>query len=362
MPEEYVIHARVYSPGEKPFKGTVLVEHGLITEVSRKLLRPRGYERIQSNAVFPGFCNAHVHAHMHSFAGKGIGKGYPEYFQELFRLEKRVTREQLYWDTLSFCKKMLLEGITRACNMSLHSRPIARAYSDSGMRARLAIAVKNRRTFLENERLFRIASKYERVTPDYGIANERETSKSLIEKVVLAAGKRNAGLQVHVAEAPVPSWLEGWTSVQYLDSLRVFSRNTIAVHCTYVTEKDVRILRDRRSWVVTCPVANVNVGSRIPPVRSFLGRGVGLGLGTDEPVINTSTDLKQEARFLHNSLKIPLHKVFDVMCAPGVIPRTGRVKEGWHADLVLSRAKSLKQILLGDRGVEHVMVGGEFLF
>ncbi|GEM_PF-4226720 len=365
MLEEHAVYGRIYSPGEKPFKGTVLVENGIITDVIKKRSFPAGYERHVAKAVFPGFCNAHVHAHMYSFMGLGIGKKYPDYFRQLFLLEKQITRRELYNNVRRMAGMMLREGVIRACNMSLDAKPVARGYLDSGMRARLAIAVKNRRTLRENERLFRILGKGSRAVPDFGIANERETSEELIRRIVSLAEKKEAGIQVHVAEAPASENSFKGTSVLFLDNLGVFSEKTIAVHCTYTTARDVYTLRDRRSWITVCPVANQNVRSRTPPIHlieRIEGKNKRLAVGTDEPVINESVSLHAEARFLHKIKNNGTSRVFEMLCAPGLIPLTGKIKPGWHADLVMSEAAGLKELVFGDRKVSHVMVEGQLIF
>ena len=56
---------------------------------------------------------------------------------------------------------------------------------------------------------------------------------------------------------------------------------TVMAHCIYSTEAEVQRLRDNGVWVAHCPNSNMNVSSGIAPIRSYLDRGLRVGLGSD---------------------------------------------------------------------------------
>lgn len=56
---------------------------------------------------------------------------------------------------------------------------------------------------------------------------------------------------------------------------------TIMAHCVYSTEKEIKRMREKGVFLAHCPESNMNLASGIAPVRSFLDRGMHVGLGSD---------------------------------------------------------------------------------
>ena len=56
---------------------------------------------------------------------------------------------------------------------------------------------------------------------------------------------------------------------------------TIMAHCVYTAGDELDLLARRGVMVAHCPTSNLNVSSGMAPVRSFLDRGVRVGLGSD---------------------------------------------------------------------------------
>ncbi len=73
----------------------------------------------------------------------------------------------------------------------------------------------------------------------------------------------------------------GQTPVSYADSLGILDRKTMCVHCVFVEDGDLDILRNRGCKVVVCVRSNRNLGGVVPNVRKFKEQGIGLLLGTD---------------------------------------------------------------------------------
>ncbi|MBQ2075277.1 MAG: amidohydrolase family protein, partial [Muribaculaceae bacterium] len=56
---------------------------------------------------------------------------------------------------------------------------------------------------------------------------------------------------------------------------------TVMAHCVYTTGDELELMARRGVMVAHCPTSNLNVSSGIAPVRTFLDRGVKVGLGSD---------------------------------------------------------------------------------
>ncbi|KAK1240533.1 hypothetical protein MKX07_004561 [Trichoderma sp. CBMAI-0711] len=66
-------------------------------------------------------------------------------------------------------------------------------------------------------------------------------------------------------------------------SFGLLTQRSILAHCTIMTEYEIGKLRELGCGVAHCPTANMTVGGGFmaAPVKEFLRRGVGVGLGTD---------------------------------------------------------------------------------
>lgn len=56
---------------------------------------------------------------------------------------------------------------------------------------------------------------------------------------------------------------------------------TVMAHCVWSTDREVELMRKNGVFVAHCPASNMNLSSGIAPIRSYLDRGLRVGLGTD---------------------------------------------------------------------------------
>ena len=56
---------------------------------------------------------------------------------------------------------------------------------------------------------------------------------------------------------------------------------SVMAHCVYTAGDELELMARRGVMVAHCPTSNLNVSSGIAPVRTFLDRGVKVGLGSD---------------------------------------------------------------------------------
>jgi|GEM_PF-6754979 len=63
--------------------------------------------------------------------------------------------------------------------------------------------------------------------------------------------------------------------------LGILGPKTILVHCLYLEEEDIQIIKQRDSFICICPRSNLNLHKRLPPLDLFFKYGLKLCLGTD---------------------------------------------------------------------------------
>ncbi len=90
----------------------------------------------------------------------------------------------------------------------------------------------------------------------------------------------------------------GGRAIEYLNSLNVLGPDSLLVHCTFTSNREMPILAQTGSPVAHCPCANAWAGrSLVTPVPSMLDIGVTVGLGTDGALTNNSLDMMHAMNF-----------------------------------------------------------------
>lgn len=56
---------------------------------------------------------------------------------------------------------------------------------------------------------------------------------------------------------------------------------TVMAHCVHLKEEEIDRINRRGVFIAHCPQSNTNLSSGIAPVRTFIDRGLNVGLGTD---------------------------------------------------------------------------------
>lgn len=56
---------------------------------------------------------------------------------------------------------------------------------------------------------------------------------------------------------------------------------TVMAHCVHSGEAEMELMRRQRVFVAHCPESNANLSSGVAPVKTYLERGIKVGLGTD---------------------------------------------------------------------------------
>ena len=334
----------------------VLVDGDRISAVGPELAAPPQARIVPGGGrhlLIPGLINAHFHSPANHL--KGSVRSLP---LELFMLFEspadpalRPSPREAYLRTMLGAIEMLQRGITSVQDDAfLMPFPtpeiidaVAAAYSDSGIRATLALdqpelSELEKLPYLgdiamtDDERdslstpapasaaqLLRaydhLISRWHgagdgRISAAVSVSAPQRVSLEYFSALDDLAERHGLPLFVHMLETKVQRTLMteqarfgGRSLVRYAADARLLRPHTNVIHAVWVDDRDLDAIAEAGSTVVHNPVSNLRLGSGVLPWRAVLGRGIPLALGTDEAICDDTVNIwtvAKAAGLIHN--------------------------------------------------------------
>ncbi|MEM3728907.1 MAG: amidohydrolase [Candidatus Bathyarchaeia archaeon] len=262
-------------------------------------------------AALPGIINCHTHVAMTLFRGLAEDKPLDVWLQEtIWPLEAKLTRDDVYVGALLGCLEMLKSGTTCFADMYFYEDMVARAVSESGLRAVLAEGIIEAGDKARGEKMLNVSVKFAesfngyadgRVNTMLGPHAAYSCSPELLAKVKDKAQKLGIGVHMHLAESA--ELFKGYkkkygcSEVEFLDKIGIFGVRVLAAHCVNLSKRDKHILAERNVNAVYVPVANMKLGLNTAKAKELIESGVNTALGTDGPASNNSLDMFETMKF-----------------------------------------------------------------
>lgn len=347
-------------PERRIFNGDIFVEGHQIREIGKVNQDADEVIDARGKIAIPGLINTHCHVAMTHLRGRIDDIPLSGFLERTFRLDAERTDHGLYNSALLGSFEMINSGITTFLDLYYSEDIIARATTDSGIRAVLAWntldsdkttqkgdPVKNADhfidQFLENEL----------VTPAIGVQGVYVAGDETYLAAKDVAERRGTLIHGHLAETreEVYSFTrshDGRRPIQHLWDIGFLSNRFVAAHCVWSTLNEVKLLAKSGSHVSWNPVSNAKLGvGGIAPVPEFISNGVNVSIGSDSTASNNSQDLWSSMKFGSISVKnerwnpaiTNAQMIFDMATVNGAkalnMPDIGSIEPGKRADIVL---------------------------
>ena len=348
--------------------------------------------------LIPGLVNAHTHVYMTMFRGCADDLSFTDWlFGHIDPLESKMTREDCYWATLLGYLEMISTGTTACLDMYVFTETALRAAEESGFRTALSRGLTGgagdpeggkRRIREALEEMEDWKGSTDRIRFFLGPHAPYTCDPDYLREIADLAEERKLPLHLHLSESVSEQEgireKYGCTPAEYFDRAGILRPGTVAAHCVYVNESDMRLLAERGVTAVTNPASNLKLGNGAAPVPDLLRAGVNVALGTDGAASNNALNLFRELNLvtlLHKGLRgdpteLPASQGLRMATENGARAlgweKLGRIEAGWTADLAvldLDRVNLrpwndlLSALAYAANGseVESVMVEGRFL-
>jgi 5-methylthioadenosine/S-adenosylhomocysteine deaminase len=287
-------------------------EDGLIAELGPNVEPRSGDQVLDASGLLlsPPMVNGHTHAAMTLFRGFGDDMPLMEWLQnKIWPAESKLDPGDVYWGTRLACLEMIRSGTTRFFDMYWFGPDVARAVSDSGVRAAVSSVLIDQLDPAKGEAmrpqvldwLDRIGATGSRVVPSLGAHAIYTVSRESLAWFAELAAERELTLQIHLSETEqeVNDCLEahGKRPAAYLNELGFLGPRTVLSHGVWLDESELEMIAERGATVVSNPAANMKlaVGGVFPYPRAARA-GVSIGLGTDGVSSNSNLDMFEEVK------------------------------------------------------------------
>lgn len=313
----------------------ILVENNLIKKMGRNIVCEQATViNAENKLVIPGLINCHIHSH-DNFNRAWLDNVPLEIWMPMVRPfynGVRHTPEQVYYRTILGAVEMLHTGTTAVMDdVILNSildneclEMVIKAYEDIGIRAVVAPHTKNipmEKTIPYAEELFtekmkeatniaypkeaeilefmdRNLQKYNQagrtVTMGLSSSAPQRSTPELMNGLKELSLRYHVPVSCHVLETYVQKQtgdlFYGKSLVKYLEELDLLNSNIVLIHCNWVDEADMEIIKKYDSKTVHNPVCNMKMGSGIAPVYEMV-HNFPVGLGTDNISANDSANI-----------------------------------------------------------------------
>lgn len=378
----------------------VAAADGKIAYIGKGL--PRGVltQRVISGGdklLIPGLVNAHTHLPMIAMRGYAGDMNLHDWlFEKIFPVEAKWDGESIEIATKLAISEALASGTTSVSDMYFFLEDMARAVSDTGIRANLSRGLSLSEGEDAEEKVAReleFIEKYDgtesgRLRADLAVHAEYTSSPALWRAVARAYGSSPRPIQLHLSETKAEHEAAkekyGVTPAELLDSYGLITERTICAHGVWLEDSDMKLLASRGAFVAHCPTSNLKLGSGVARLPELARAGVKLCIGTDGASSNNNINMFAEmklAAILQRGVRLDPEAVLaqDILAAATVSGGmaqgrgTGRIAEGLPADLVLLDTGSAEMFpaldpysaavySAGPQSVAMTMVDGNVLY
>lgn len=337
------------------------VEEGRIVEIAEKIKGEAGLVIDgRGKLAMPGLVNCHTHLPMTLLRGVADDLPLMTWLEDhIWPIEANLNTSHIKAGSNLGIAEMIRSGTTCFSDMYWHMETIGDCVEKSGIRAALSTPLLDvmgpdqRGALLrEGEEMIRRFKGSEMITPFLGPHAPYTCSEELLLAVKDLAGKYDVGVHIHVSETlgEVENLKKskGMEPFEYLDSLGLLNDRFMAAHAVWVSANEIEIMKKRNVKVAHIPVSNMKIAAGVAPVRRYLEKGIGVGLGTDGAASNNTLDMFEDlkiAALLHKVTSndpqvVPAETALEMATigsarAMGLEGEIGSIEVGKRADIIL---------------------------
>ena len=315
---------RILDDGAVAIQGNQIVDIGSSAELAAEIQAGRTLDA-RGKVVFPGLVNTHTHLFQTLLKGPGDDRKLEDWFCTAVGPAAAVlTEEDCYLAALAGCIEGIRSGTTCIKDfMYVHPVPrladaVIRAFDEIGIRGVFVRGYVDTgeeygvprplipplpETLADCERVIRQyhGSADGRITVLIGPCMIWSCGREGLEASRALASRYGVGLTMHVAETPfaIENSIQrfGAGDLAFLERIGFLGPDVLAIHCVYLDDRDLRILKANQVKVSHNPTSNMYLASGVAPIPSMLLADITVGLATDGPASNNNQNMIEALKF-----------------------------------------------------------------
>ncbi|MFX0151419.1 MAG: amidohydrolase family protein [Candidatus Hodarchaeota archaeon] len=321
---------------------SILISGTEIIEIGKKILVPRGTERVDATGkvILPGFINCHTHLAMNLLKGYADDMNLQEWLeQKIWPFESKMSPDDIEFGARLGALEAIASGTTTINSMYHHSDREAKAVTELGLRAvighvcfswRKEADYKQTISIIENFHGFKEDLVRCSIDPHASYTVDHDFFLKLIDLKNQYQNRYEHPpfIHTHAAETKyetqqLRNYLEneGYKSlvktiespIQYLHNTGALKEACVA-HGVWLSEKDIQLIKNDDARIASCPVSNLKLSSGIAPVKQLIDASITVGFGTDGSSSNNTLDMLETTKI--SSLIQKVHPILDPQAIP----------------------------------------------
>lgn len=359
--------------------GSILIENGKITKIAYEKIQEDDvlYTDAKGMIVLPGFINTHCHIPMTMLKGYADDLPLQKWLTEyIFPAEaKYVNIENVKVATRLGLIEMIKSGTTCFNDMYFFEDTVSEESYRAGVRAVLGEALMDFPTpsfKTVEEGLFISESLQEKwnanpiIHPTFAPHSIYTCSEKTLKKTKLVAEKYNSLIHIHLSETKKEvedSIIQtGMSPVEYLNSIGLLDKKTIAAHCVWLSNNDIDIMARTQTSISHCPKSNLKLASGIAKYYDYSQAGINVSIATDGSASNNNLNMVEELRIASllskatsknpeamNARQTLQSATINGARALGLEKKIGSLEIGKDADLILIDSSDSNMVPLYDK-------------
>ncbi len=328
------------------------IEKGIIKYIGSKNLNAKKVIDASKYIITPGFVNAHIHFGEYYLRGYHGNISTEEYillgeeFYKKFKDKNDYIRKSSIYNVVY---ESILSGSLSL--MGVRGWPYV---SRMPVNAFLGYPIMNsdkKGQYIDNfeQRFFELEMED---NTKYFIG--LHSTKWVDEKILIRLSefiKKNQDIKltVHVCESKQEIEFVrnkyGITPIELLYKYNLLSKNTLLIHCCYLSKQDIKIIKETGASVVVCFNSNLKLGNKCCKVEKLLENNINVMIGTDGPATCDSMNILDTAKTTALIAKIPEQDIFDMITinpSKYLEINTGKIENDYKADLLFFEKASTK--------------------
>jgi len=288
----------------------------------------------ENNLLMPSFKNAHTHSGMTFLRSKADDSSLHDWlFNEIFPRENNLHEGCIGELTKVAILEYISSGISACLDQYFFVNEFKQTCEEFGFRS-VSIGMYNKATRPLDalEKCYKDFNKSEFAKYVIGMHAEYTADQDMFDSTVKAIKSTGSKFYTHLSETydevqECKNRRNGMTPFEYFDSLHLFDNGGAIFHGVYLSNNDIKLIKERDVTVVSCPASNMKLASGVADITTLLEQGVRVALGTDGPASNNSLDMFREMYLVtglqklvtKNPVSIPAFEVLKMATVNGAI-------------------------------------------